>query len=145
MFYGEFLLSFFVIFMVSVLHINNIAGTAGLISNQQRKMGMNSDVLVFSKNQFDFGYDFLIESKKIRKILDFWKIAKKYDVLHFHYKSVFRKGREKIAGPVPYFACFFSLFACFFSLSVLVAFFLISFLVSLDFPICILMHESDLK
>ena len=46
---------------------------------------------------------------------------------------------------VPYFARFFSCFACFFSWSVLVAFFLLSYLVSLDFPMCIFVHESELR
>ena len=67
--------------MVSVLHINNIAGTASLISQQQRKMDIKSDVLVFSKNQFDFGHDFIVESKKLRKVLSFWKIKSKPNLL----------------------------------------------------------------
>lgn len=93
MFYYDFLF-FFCCFMVSVLHINNIAGVAGLISKQQKKNGMNSSVLVFSKNKFDYGYDFLVDSKKLRKVLGFWNIAKKYDVFHFHYKSIFKKGSD---------------------------------------------------
>jgi len=80
--------------MVSVLHVNNIAGAAGLFSDEQKRLDLKSDVLVFSKNKFDFGYNFLIEEKKFKKVYNFWKIAKEYDVFHFHYKSIFKRGRD---------------------------------------------------
>lgn len=80
--------------MVSVLHVNTIAGTAGLISKEQNRLHLKSDVLVFNTSKYGFHYDFLITEKKIKKVITFWNIAKKYDVLHFHYKSVFKKGRD---------------------------------------------------
>jgi hypothetical protein len=82
--------------MVSVLHVNNIAGAAGLLSDEQTRLHLKSDVLVFNKSKFNFDYDFLIKEKKIRKVINFWNIAKNYDVLHFHYKSIFKKGRDII-------------------------------------------------
>jgi len=80
--------------MVSVLHVNNIAGTAGLYFDEQKRLGLKSDVLVFSKNKFNFSHTYLIEEKKLKKVYNFWKIAKDYDILHFHYKSIFKKGSD---------------------------------------------------
>jgi len=76
-----------------VLHAPaNIAGQATTISRAQRELGIKSDVLVFNQNVFAFDVDIdeKIDSRpwgtrKLSKMWNFLKYARKYDVFHFHY------------------------------------------------------------
>lgn len=76
-----------------VLHAPaNPAGQATVISRAQRELGIKSDVLVFNQKVFGFDvdYDLKIDERPwgmrtLGKKLNFLKVARKYDVFHFHY------------------------------------------------------------
>jgi glycosyltransferase involved in cell wall biosynthesis len=76
-----------------VLHApTNTAGQPTTISRAQRKLGIDSDVLVFNKNvfAFDVDIDLRIDSRPwgtrtIVKKVNFLKCARRYDFFHFHY------------------------------------------------------------
>jgi glycosyltransferase involved in cell wall biosynthesis len=76
-----------------VLHAPaNPAGQATTISRAQRKLGIESDVLVFNKNVFAFDVDIDLKidtrpwgTRTLGKKWNFLKCARRYDVFHFHY------------------------------------------------------------
>lgn len=78
-----------------ILHApGNIAGQASIISRAQRKLGVKSDVLVFSQNAFNYECDINLNLNKkpmvIRLILqaiNFIRCLFKYDVFHFHFNG----------------------------------------------------------
>jgi len=78
---------------MKVLHAPvNIAGQASTIAEAQRTLGIESDVLVFNQNNFNYKCDInlnLNEKTTIMKIfsiiMNFIKCAIKYDVFHFHF------------------------------------------------------------
>jgi glycosyltransferase involved in cell wall biosynthesis len=87
----------------SVLHIGNPAGVASIIAEKQRDLGMNSTVVVFNEETYEFGADRILEVRPDSEILPMYliysielfnkvraiqKMAFSYDVIHFHYGSV---------------------------------------------------------
>jgi len=78
---------------IRVLHAPaNPAGQATTISRAQRKLGIESDVLVFNKNVFAFDVDIDLKidsrpwgTRTLSKKWNFLKCARRYDVFHFHY------------------------------------------------------------
>ena len=76
-----------------VLHAPaNPAGQATVISRAQRELGIKSDVLVFNQKVFGFDvdYDLKIDERPwgtriLCKKWNFLKLARKYDVFHFHF------------------------------------------------------------
>jgi len=60
-----------------ILHIRNIAGVASIISDEQRKLGHRSDVLVFRRHPFQFREDLVVPK---------WRflLPKNYEVYHIH-------------------------------------------------------------
>jgi len=89
---------------ISVLHVGNPAGVASIISSEQEKIGMKSDVIVFNKKIYDFKSDEVINTwgnlggspkivndslELVKKAIEIQKRISDYDVIHFHYRSVF--------------------------------------------------------
>lgn len=87
----------------SVLHIGNTAGVASIIAEKQRDLGMDSTVVVFNEETYEFGADQILqvrpESKYLpkyfidsielfNKVKSIQNIISSYDVIHFHYGSV---------------------------------------------------------
>jgi hypothetical protein len=78
---------------MKVLHApKNVAGQASTISRAQRELGVQSDVLVFDRNRFNYEFD--IDLNLSRRSLPFRYLARftsllnclfRYDVFHFHY------------------------------------------------------------
>ena len=70
---------------MKIVHINNTAGVASIVANQQKKHGDNADVFVFNKiiykqfggNKFNY-YSPLSRWKFFRKL-------KNYDIWHYHH------------------------------------------------------------
>ncbi len=89
--------------MDSVLHIGSIAGVPQELSSAQRRLGMKSDVLSFEYDDFGYRTDYHYPIKLdyssrrsiylsnpvnlLKKMPRLLPIAKKYDLLHFHYSS----------------------------------------------------------
>lgn len=86
----------------SVLHVGNTAGVASVISTEQERLGMKSDVIVFNQNPYGFDVDEVIDVRSnvakapesandlleiINKIVEVQKRISDYDVIHFHYRS----------------------------------------------------------
>jgi len=84
--------------MTSVLHFHNPAGVASHLSREQQDRGIESDVVV-THDPFNYGYDYKLSrasegSSLPEKFLlmfdqfyELVKIAKNYDILHFHVSS----------------------------------------------------------
>lgn len=70
----------------------NPAGQATIISRAQRELGAKSDVLVFNQKVFGFDVDYNLNiderpwgTRILVKKWNFLKLARKYDVFHFHF------------------------------------------------------------
>ncbi len=90
--------------MLSVLHVNNPAGVATHLSRGQRKLGLQSDVLLQHSHQFEYSYDYLYEPeppkllesstvlgggwKVLRRFSNVVSLVREYDVIHFHMSSI---------------------------------------------------------
>lgn len=78
---------------MKVLHApENIAGQASIIAEAQRALGVESDVLVFNQNVFNYKCDINLNLDKkpkivkiILRIINFIKCLFKYDIFHFHF------------------------------------------------------------
>ena len=78
---------------MKVLHApENIAGQASIIAKAQGALGVESDVLVFGQNVFDYKCDINLNLNTkpiIIKVpilmINFIKCLFKYDVFHFHF------------------------------------------------------------
>lgn len=76
-----------------ILHApTNSAGQAYLISRAQRKLGAESDVLVFYQTHFQYGCDINLDLQSKPRLIKYWTLLKnffyclkKYDVFHFHF------------------------------------------------------------
>jgi len=86
--------------MKSVLHIHTIAGVPQALSKAQRQEGLTSDVLVFGTNPFRYDVDFSCPTSwhfplnYAEKILTLVKMAKQYEIFHFHYNSIMPFGLD---------------------------------------------------
>lgn len=86
--------------MNSVLHIGSIAGVPQTLSKAQRREELTSDVLVFGTNPFRYDVDYSCPTtwrfpfNYAQKILTLLKMAKKYDIFHFHYNSIIPFGLD---------------------------------------------------
>lgn len=75
---------------MKILHIGNVAGVSTELSRAQRKIGHQSDVLVFSEHPFNYPIDILLTARAkfpfraIEKMIIFPKSVDDYDILHFH-------------------------------------------------------------
>ncbi len=71
-----------------VLHIQNLAGVATVLSRAQRKYGNKSDVIVLDHHPFGFEEDFVYPSSRLRGVRYLNDLLTKwgpdYDVFHFH-------------------------------------------------------------
>src|SRR5574341_1921052 len=75
-----------------VLHAPvNIAGQASILAQAQKELGINSDVLVFDQNKFNYNCDINLSlsgrtlvGKCIKLGFNFIKCLFNYDVFHFH-------------------------------------------------------------
>ncbi|MFC1865759.1 hypothetical protein ACFLYB_03505 [Chloroflexota bacterium] len=80
--------------MKSVLHIGCIAGVPQTLAMAQRKEGLTSDVLAFGTNPFRYDADYSYPTtwhfplNYVQKILILFKMAKQYEMFHFHYNSI---------------------------------------------------------
>lgn len=80
---------------MKVLHApENIAGQASTIAEAQKALGVESDVLVFNQNVFNYKCDINLNLGKkpkivkiILQIINFIKCLFKYDVFHFHFSN----------------------------------------------------------
>jgi glycosyltransferase involved in cell wall biosynthesis len=78
---------------MKLLHApENIAGQASIIAEAQRALGVESDVLVFNQNVFNYKCDINLNLdmkpkivKIILQIINFIKCLFKYDIFHFHF------------------------------------------------------------
>lgn len=84
---------------MKILHIKNIAGVATQLRNAQRRLGHQSDILVFDEGDLQYDFDYLYPNNSVERIpvpvlnksiqlvknvMEFWQLMRKYDVLHFH-------------------------------------------------------------
>lgn len=83
---------------MKILHINNVAGVATQLRNTQRRLGHNSDILVFGINDLQYDYDYVWSNNRldqfptpiaegvqiIENLLQFQQLISEYDILHFH-------------------------------------------------------------
>jgi hypothetical protein len=82
---------------MKILHArDNIAGQASIISRAQRKLGFQSDVLVYNQQIYNFECDFNLNLDNKNVVGKFFSVAKMflyallhYDVFHFHYGRTF--------------------------------------------------------
>jgi glycosyltransferase involved in cell wall biosynthesis len=81
---------------MKVLHCpTSVGGVAWTLSRAERKLGLQSDVMVFQSNWLAFPADIDLKLghgtfNAVRRLpLFFFKAAKKYDVFHFNYGSSF--------------------------------------------------------
>ncbi|MGQ4554919.1 glycosyltransferase [Halobellus sp. GM3] len=87
----------------SVLHIGNTAGVPSVIAEKQRDLGMESTVVVFNEDPYEFGADRIIQVHPEPKYIPMYltncielfnkmkviqNIISSFDVIHFHYRSV---------------------------------------------------------
>jgi len=79
---------------LKVLHLHNIAGVPYILSRAQRGLGIGSDVVVFRKNSYGYGYDFNMQVDRLPRILQpFLRVKellskyRNYDVYHLHSSS----------------------------------------------------------
>lgn len=87
----------------SVLHIGNTAGVASIIAEKQRDLGMDSTVVVFNEETYEFGADHVLQVRPesrylpmyliypielFNKVKSIQNIISSFDVIHFHYGSV---------------------------------------------------------
>lgn len=86
--------------MPSILHVGSIAGVPQELSRAERRLGLHSDVISFQPHPFDYEVDFfrptrlpfpLRYAERLRSI---FKIVENYEILHFHYFSVFPFGLD---------------------------------------------------
>lgn len=68
-----------------VLHVNNIAGVASTISDELRRRGYVSDVLVFEESTYGFPYDYIVTGSKFAKLIKTVFKGFKYNIVHWHY------------------------------------------------------------
>lgn len=87
---------------MKILHIGDVAGVPQNIAQAQRKQGYKSDILSYQKHLFGYEADFCypIVSRypfdHIKKFLIFSKFVSKYDVYHFHVRTLLPKGIDSI-------------------------------------------------
>jgi len=71
-----------------VLHIQNLAGVATVLSRAQRKLGHRADVMVFSPHPFGYEEDYVYRPLGFRRVYYLTHLFSKwvpgYDVFHFH-------------------------------------------------------------
>jgi len=71
-----------------VLHVQNLAGVASVLSRAQRRLGHKSDVMVFDRHPFGYEEDYVYSQSKFRGISYLTHLLSKwgpnYDVFHFH-------------------------------------------------------------
>lgn len=75
---------------MKILHVNNIADISWTFSRAQRKMGLQSDVLVFSLSPYGFQGDFMFSQNPIVSrflFLKFLNFFLDYSIYHFHFGS----------------------------------------------------------
>ncbi|MGQ3412324.1 glycosyltransferase family 4 protein [Natrinema sp. LN54] len=87
---------------ISVVHVGNTAGVASTIANEQRRLGIDSTVLVYNEEKYEFGADEIVQVKpesddisgKVfalhnikNRVIEIQKRLDSYDVLHFHFRS----------------------------------------------------------
>jgi glycosyltransferase involved in cell wall biosynthesis len=86
---------------MKVLHIGDIAGVPQVLAAQQKREGILSDVLVLQRQKSGYEYDYLYLAKgylshgyfpTFRMLIDNIPLIMKYDVLHFHYSSLWVNG-----------------------------------------------------
>jgi glycosyltransferase involved in cell wall biosynthesis len=84
--------------MPSVLHIGSIAGVPQELSKAQRRLGQKSDVISFQPHPFHYDVDFYRPTKLpfplryLERLYYMFHIVRDYDILHFHYFSLFPFG-----------------------------------------------------
>lgn len=86
--------------MTRIIHFRNIARVPRYLADAQRRLGHTSDVFSFHVNPYDVGADIQLDIEKaeymphksVKVMREFWKIAKKYDIIHFHISSVMLEG-----------------------------------------------------
>ena len=77
-----------------VLHVNNTGGVAATLALEQRKLGLDADVLVFRKDLSGFSYNINLDVDRFPRLFQpvyrAWRLSKdflNYDVYHFHSSS----------------------------------------------------------
>lgn len=83
-----------------VLHApTNSAGQAYLISRAQRKLGVESDALVFYQTHFQYGCDINLDLLNKNRLTKYWIVFKNfiyclfhYDIFHFHFGQTLLPG-----------------------------------------------------
>jgi hypothetical protein len=86
---------------MKILHCpTDVAKQAWLISRAQKKLGHNSDVMVYKTNKYyDFNYEYNLHLERqpkpfnylfgLAKLIKlFPKFLKEYEIFHFHTKSI---------------------------------------------------------
>lgn len=81
-----------------ILHLPlEISGQVSMISREQRRLGYQSDVLLFRPSAFQYVYDYSLHLKRgiyhpislLRRFQALLKVMGKYDIFHFHYCQSF--------------------------------------------------------
>lgn len=86
--------------MNSILHVGDTAGVPQELSKAQRKLGLKNDVLSFYPHPFNYEVDFFHPIKlpypfdNGEKFFNLFNILNNYDILHFHYASIFPNGKD---------------------------------------------------
>jgi glycosyltransferase involved in cell wall biosynthesis len=84
--------------MPSILHVGSIAGVPQELSKAQRRLGQKSDVISFQPHPFHYDVDFYRPTKLpfplryLERLYYMFQIMGDYDILHFHYFSLFPFG-----------------------------------------------------
>lgn len=87
---------------MKILHIGDVAGVPQNIAQAQRKLGYKSDILSYQKNVFGYKADFCYPIcdkypyDHIEKFIIFSKFVGKYDIYHFHVRTLLPKGMDSM-------------------------------------------------
>ena len=80
---------------MNVLHLpTSVGGNSWGLAKGEKKLGLDSKVLVFEQNWLNYPYDYCMNlnnygklGKLIKRIKTFFKVRKKYDIYHFNFGS----------------------------------------------------------
>lgn len=76
---------------IRVLHLNSSFAGVPLVVRELRRLGIEADVATFDVRAMAIEADYLLPMGRRftngRRLFEFWRLARKYDILHFHYHS----------------------------------------------------------